>query len=216
MPQGTITRLNHTRGFGFLNTPEGEDLFFHRTNMKDTPFSRLQVGDRVTYDVTVTSRGPRAGNVQLHAPAVQLQVNLAVQDLQRSAQFYARILNFKTVIETPGHILLNRGSLVLGLKTDELFWPQPTGEGEEGVKRGAGVELVLEMSDIQDFYEQIQRLGIPIHEPLREQPWEARDFRILDPDGYYWRITSPRVMTDGLAESDEAMYHPEDDSEHTG
>ena len=49
MQQGTISRLNHSRGFGFLTTPDGEDLFFHRTNVNETPFARLQVGDRVTY-----------------------------------------------------------------------------------------------------------------------------------------------------------------------
>jgi cold shock CspA family protein/uncharacterized glyoxalase superfamily protein PhnB len=214
MPQGTISRLNHTRGFGFLSTHEGEELFFHRTNVKDTPFLRLQVGDRVTYELQYTARGPRAGNVQLHAPAVQLQVNLAVRDLNRAVQFYTHALGFKQIMEHPGHILLHRGSLILGVKMDDLLWhPALKEKPTEELVRGVGVELVLEVSDIDEFHTRMQQEGVPIQEPLREQPWGAKDFRILDPDGYYWRVTSPRALTEHLSihgeEEDSAEKAPE-------
>lgn len=210
MPQGVITRLNPTRGFGFVSNPDGDDLFFHRTNVKDTPFSRLQIGDRVTYDVQHTDRGPRAGNMQMYAPAVQLQVNLAVKDLPRAVQFYMRTLGFQQVAEHPGYVLLHRGSLVLGLKVDDLLWhPALANHPPNELPRGVGVELVLEVSDIDEFHTAMENASVSILEPLREQPWGARDFRLLDPDGYYWRITSPRQLT-------EQIVFPEDKLEHGG
>jgi lactoylglutathione lyase len=29
-----------------------------------------------------------------------------------------------------------------------------------------------------------------VSEPMRERPWGSKDFRIVDPDGYYLRLTS--------------------------
>ena len=193
MPQGTISRLNQTRGYGFINTPENEDLFFHRSNIKNAQFSLLQVGERVTYTVQFTSRGPRADQVQVQNQSTKLQVNLAVKDLRVSAAFYTETFDFKERTSNPGYILLQRNALVLGLKTDELLWyPDPGEQPVEALARGVGVELVLETSDIDQFHARMQQAGATIHEPLKEQPWGARDFRMLDPDGYYWRITSLR------------------------
>ncbi len=195
MPQGTISRLNQARGFGFLTTPDGEDLFFHRTNVQETPFARLQVGDKVNYDVQMTSRGERAGNVQLNMPAAQLQINLAVRDMDRAVQFYIKYLGFKEMVLNPGYVLLHRGALIIGLKTDELLWhPAVVDHNPKDLVRGVGIELVLEVSDIDCFYRQIQDSGISIQEPLVDRPWGAKDFRILDSEGYYWRITSPRPL----------------------
>ncbi|MXX03942.1 MAG: hypothetical protein F4X08_00855 [Gemmatimonadetes bacterium] len=209
MPQGTITRLNHTRGYGFINTPENEDLFFHRSNITDGQFSLLQVGDQVAYTVQFTSRGPRADQVQVQSQSVRLQVNLAVKDLQVSAAFYTETFGFKELSNDPGYILLQRNELVLGLKTDELLWyPDPGEQPVESLARGVGVELVLEISDIGQFHAKMQQAGVAIHEPLTEQPWGATDFRMLDPDGYYWRITSPRDRDAVQAEEESTEGEP--------
>ncbi|SVA86652.1 uncharacterized protein METZ01_LOCUS139506 [marine metagenome] len=201
MQQGTISRLNHSRGFGFLTTSDGEDLFFHRTNVHETPFARLQVGDRVTYDVQTAPRGTRADKVQLNMPASQLQINLAVRDMDRAVQFYVSNLGFKKIVMNPGYVLLHRGALIIGLKTDELLWhPAVVDHNPKDLVRGVGIELVLEVSDIEHYYTQIQQSGITFQEPLVDRPWGAKDFRILDSEGYYWRVTSPRPLA-----------HPEDD-----
>lgn len=205
MPHGTITRLNNARGFGFLATHDGVELFFHRSSVQDIPFSRLQVGDRVTFEVQHTTRGPRAGQVQLSVAAAQLQVNLTVRDLERAVQFYAQALGFKRVIVNPAFVLMYRGSLVIGLKSDDLLWhPQVEGPPGEEIIRGVGVELVLEVTDVEFFYTQVQQAGVTIHEPLTERPWEAQDFRLLDPEGYYWRITSPRKIQGRLSDLEQA------------
>jgi hypothetical protein len=35
-----------------------------------------------------------------------------------------------------------------------------------------------------------KRAGERVVEPIRTQPWGLRDFRIVDPDGYYLRVTT--------------------------
>jgi lactoylglutathione lyase len=56
--------------------------------------------------------------------------------------------------------------------------------------RGAGVEIVLEVDDVDAMQERVRAAGHPITEPLEDRPWGLRDFRIVDPDGYYLRLTT--------------------------
>lgn len=39
-------------------------------------------------------------------------------------------------------------------------------------------------------YQRVRSEGWPRSAELRRQPWGLTDFRLLDPDGYYWRVTS--------------------------
>lgn len=62
-------------------------------------------------------------------------------------------------------------------------------EGAAG-RRGVGVEVVLEVIDLAG-YEQRARSAKAIFEPLQRRPWGLEDFRVIDPDGYYIRVTQP-------------------------
>jgi uncharacterized glyoxalase superfamily protein PhnB len=55
---------------------------------------------------------------------------------------------------------------------------------------GRGVEIVLEESDVEAMYQHVVAEKWPRSAELRHQPWGLTDFRVLDPDGYYWRVTS--------------------------
>jgi uncharacterized glyoxalase superfamily protein PhnB len=55
--------------------------------------------------------------------------------------------------------------------------------------RGAGVEIVLEVPDVDAAIDRARRAGAQIVEPLQDRPWGLRDFRVSDPDGHYLRIT---------------------------
>ncbi len=63
MTQGTIKRLTD-RGFGFVTTGSGEDLFFHMSSLQGVSFESLREGQAVEYDVGQGSKGPRAENVR--------------------------------------------------------------------------------------------------------------------------------------------------------
>ncbi|MDQ3910464.1 MAG: VOC family protein [Actinomycetota bacterium] len=124
---------------------------------------------------------------------MRVRLELFVEDMQASIGFYARVLGFEVEREEPGvYASLRNGSVVLGIgpisKLDDeggYF----TGE-IASLRRGLGVEIVLEVEDVDGWYRRVSDSGYPVSEPLRERPWGLRDFRIVDPDGYYLRLTS--------------------------
>ena len=67
---GTITRLVHQRGFGFIREDTtGHEYFFHRSALQaNTPFEGLEEGamgggTKVTFELGDSAKGPRAENV---------------------------------------------------------------------------------------------------------------------------------------------------------
>ncbi|QDO87034.1 cold-shock protein [Ornithinimicrobium ciconiae] len=62
---GTVTWYDGDKGFGFI-TPEsgGPDVFVHIRALPDG-HSELREGDRVTYDIVVSEKGPQARDVRL-------------------------------------------------------------------------------------------------------------------------------------------------------
>ena len=63
MAEGTIKKLTD-KGFGFIDTESGEDLFFHSTNLDGVSFDQLQEGERVSFTEGRGEKGPRAENVK--------------------------------------------------------------------------------------------------------------------------------------------------------
>jgi len=64
MNQGTISKLIHGKGFGFI-AQEGKDeeLFFHTTALENVSFEELKEGDAVTFEIGEGPKGPNATNV---------------------------------------------------------------------------------------------------------------------------------------------------------
>jgi CspA family cold shock protein len=62
MAEGTIKRLTD-RGFGFIDTGDGKDMFFHMSNVEGVRFDELQEGQKVTFEMGQGPKGPRAENV---------------------------------------------------------------------------------------------------------------------------------------------------------
>jgi cold shock protein len=63
MPQGTIKKLTD-KGFGFIDTETGKDMFFHSSNVEGSGFNSLREGQRATYNEGRGPKGPRAENVR--------------------------------------------------------------------------------------------------------------------------------------------------------
>ena len=64
MAEGTIKRLTD-RGFGFIDTGSGTDLFFHMSALEGVHFDELRVGQKVSFNQGEGPKGPRAENIQL-------------------------------------------------------------------------------------------------------------------------------------------------------
>jgi ribosomal subunit interface protein len=63
---GHVTKLFTYEGYGFLRTPEGDELYFHRNSVLNGGFDRLKIGSRVRFAEEVGDGGPRATTVAEH------------------------------------------------------------------------------------------------------------------------------------------------------
>ena len=65
MAKGTIAKLMD-RGFGFIKTGEGGDLFFHRNELEGVEFNNLSEGQEVEFEMGQDRNGrPQAAKVRL-------------------------------------------------------------------------------------------------------------------------------------------------------
>lgn len=68
-PTGRITRLLPVDGYGFLESADGREIYFHRNSLLNGDFERLSVGDQVRFHERVGEKGPVASTVHLVKPA---------------------------------------------------------------------------------------------------------------------------------------------------
>ena len=63
--EGTVKKVVSDRGFGFITALNGKEYFFHRNEL--TPpldFDKLEGGERVTFEIQLSQKGPRAAQVR--------------------------------------------------------------------------------------------------------------------------------------------------------
>ena len=124
---------------------------------------------------------------------MRLRLELFVDDLDTSIGFYAG-LGFAVERREHDYASLRWGNVVLGLGPISKLLPSGPGPGftqeRLAAGRGAGVEIVLEVEDLDVALAAVRAAGRPLADEPSDQPWGQRDFRLTDPDGYYLRITT--------------------------
>lgn len=63
-PLGRILRLFPDEGYGFLETPDGREVYFHRNAVAGDGFERLEAGEEVRFAEAEGEKGPQATIVQ--------------------------------------------------------------------------------------------------------------------------------------------------------
>jgi CspA family cold shock protein len=63
MSEGTVKWFNASKGFGFIETDEGGDVFVHYSSIKTDGYKTLDEGARVRFDIVQGNKGPAAENV---------------------------------------------------------------------------------------------------------------------------------------------------------
>ena len=65
MAQGTIKKLIAAKGFGFIGTEDGNDVFFHTSAIENASFEELQEGQSVEFELVDGPKGPRAEGLRV-------------------------------------------------------------------------------------------------------------------------------------------------------
>ena len=61
--QGRVKWFNAEKGYGFIETQEGGDVFVHFSAIQTDGFKSLDEGQEVEFDIVEGARGPQAANV---------------------------------------------------------------------------------------------------------------------------------------------------------
>jgi len=64
VPAGRIKKIIPDRGFGFVRADDGNEVFFHRTELTLADFDQLEEGQVVEFEIVDSPKGPRARNLR--------------------------------------------------------------------------------------------------------------------------------------------------------
>ena len=63
MSTGKVKWFNAEKGYGFITSEDGKDVFVHYSAIQSDGYKTLDEGASVQFDVTESDRGPQASNV---------------------------------------------------------------------------------------------------------------------------------------------------------
>ncbi|MCA9244818.1 MAG: cold shock domain-containing protein [Phycisphaerales bacterium] len=61
---GTVKWFNDAKGFGFIASDDGQDVFVHHTAIQADGYRSLEDGERVEFELTQGDKGAKAVNVR--------------------------------------------------------------------------------------------------------------------------------------------------------
>ncbi len=63
MTNGTVKWFNESKGFGFISSEDGGDVFVHYSSIQGNGYRSLAEGDSVSFEIENGPKGPKAINV---------------------------------------------------------------------------------------------------------------------------------------------------------
>lgn len=128
-----------------------------------------------------------------------ISIELSVPDFSLAKDFY-RKLEFEVVWEEPpvglnGYLVMRLNNSIICFfcgnhrVTEHPYFKQFSPQ----TKRGYGVEISIPVENIDKYYQRVSNLLDPanLFQPLKEQPWGKKDYRVEDPFGYFLRFNEP-------------------------
>ena len=65
MAEGQVKWFNEKKGYGFIQQEGGGDLFVHYSAIQGDGFKSLKEGQKVSFEIEETPKGPKAKDVQI-------------------------------------------------------------------------------------------------------------------------------------------------------
>jgi len=125
-------------------------------------------------------------------PVSAVQVELHVPDFRQAKEFYS-LLGFQVAWEIDNYVVLQANSTLLLLYggNDVIFEQSYFKQFPKDTKRGYGVELILMHENVEQIYLELKD-HVEIVGKFRIKVQNGKkEFRVIDPFGYYIRITEP-------------------------
>ncbi len=124
-----------------------------------------------------------------------MRIEIFPSSLQRFIDFYCTVLKFTLLKYVDDYAYLQRDDIFIGAieaPSDESL------EQKQSYRRPKkGVEIAIEVDDLEKERNFIVGQGWTLDEDIQLQPWGLNDFRLVDPDGYYLRITEHSPSRNG-------------------
>jgi predicted lactoylglutathione lyase len=127
-----------------------------------------------------------------HPILTSVAAHLYVRDLIASTNFFTAKLGFSKDFvygDPPFYGQVSRDNARLALRSiDEPFFDEDIRQREDLLS--ASITLAS-AAEIEQLFLAYQAAGVPIHQSLRNEPWEAKTFVVKDPDGNLILFASP-------------------------
>ena len=133
--------------------------------------------------------------------STDVYIELHVPDFKRTIEFYSR-LGFRTLWRTEDYLVMKRKRSILNFYggSKKVFSHSYFGRFKKTTRRGYAVEIIIPVDHVKLFYKRVKKFA-RIVQPLKLKKWGRKDFRILDPCGFYLRITERYEWTGKLSAS---------------
>ena len=113
---------------------------------------------------------------------MKLNAGIITEKLAESKAFYTQVLQFGVTFENDFYLLLHTPN-----HEAEISFLLPNHPSQQPIFQKPftqqGVYLTIEVENVDDYYHNLKKQGIPIAIGLREEPWGDRHFAIIDPNG---------------------------------
>lgn len=125
------------------------------------------------------------------ATGASMRLELFVEDVPLTTEFFSESLGFQVLSsDQPGYTVTALDDVRIALADVNQLPAQHPLHSKPGERLGLGIEIVIEVEDVDSAYARARGSSASISSELQMRPWGARDFRVLSPGGYYIRVTS--------------------------
>ena len=144
--------------------------------------------------VSAQHSGGSPNQATSESPYAESKFELATTDPSRDTAFYSK-LGFSVVAKTSyGYVTLKSGPVVIALSPVARINSHDPASLLKLRHPPIGVEIVLYTTEnLEEKHARLRSLGLKPTD-IRLQPWGVSDFRIIDPGGYYTRISEGHAI----------------------
>ena len=122
-------------------------------------------------------------SVEVQIDDFKIYTGIITHKLEESKAFYMKNFGFKVKFENDWFVLLHTGGET-DFQLAFMLPDQPTQAPVfQKVYKGQGMWITVEVDDVDQAYEEIKSMYLPIETELRDEPWGERHFTIIDPNG---------------------------------